>query len=140
MEVRSRFGGQPVPKTQVARNVLKNRRRFRILALVADQSPGKRDNVYWTTFLNQPTAFFTGPAVISKLTAFPIMFAKCSRKSRGHYHLTLIPIIQDPRGFTAEEIIEAYVKVAEKTILEEPESFLWSNRRWKHPPPDQPSS
>jgi lauroyl/myristoyl acyltransferase len=28
------------------------------------------------------------------------------------------------------------VRAAEETIREEPESFLWSNRRWKHRPPD----
>jgi KDO2-lipid IV(A) lauroyltransferase len=139
LEVRSRFGGQPILMADVARNVLKNRRRFRALVLVADQSPGERDNVYWTTFLNQPTAFFIGPATIARLTQFPVMFARCRRKSRGHYHVSLLPIIEDPSQHSVEEIIEAYVRIAEQTVRDEPESFLWSNRRWKHRPPDQPA-
>ncbi len=133
-EIRSRFGGKPIPMAEVARNVLQNRRRFRALALVADQSPGSRDNVYWTSFLNQPTAFFIGPGTIAKLTRFPVMFARCRRKSRGEYHLDLIPIIENPSLHTAEEIIESYVRIAEQAVLEEPESFLWSNRRWKTVP------
>ena len=36
-EVRSRFGGEPILMEKVARNVLKNRRRFRALVLLADQ-------------------------------------------------------------------------------------------------------
>ena len=136
-EVRSRFGGEPILMEKVARNVLKHRRRFRALVLVADQSPGERDNVYWTTWLNQPTAFFTGPATIAQLTEFPVMFARCQRNSRGRYHLTLIPIVEAPGDKTPEEIIEAYIRAAEQTIREEPESFLWSNRRWKHRPPAQ---
>ena len=134
-EVRSRFGGEPILMEKVARNVLKHRRRFRALVLVADQSPGARDNVYWTDWLNQPTAFFTGPATIAQLTGFPVMFARCRRKSRGRYHLSLIPIVETPGQLTEEAIIEAYVRAAEETIRHEPESFLWSNRRWKHQPP-----
>jgi len=38
---------------------------------------------------------------------------------------------------TEEEIIEAYIRAAEQAIGEEPESYLWSNRRWKHQPPNQ---
>jgi Kdo2-lipid IVA lauroyltransferase/acyltransferase len=136
-EVRSRFGGEPILLEKVARNVLRNRRRFRALVLVADQSPGERDNVYWTQWLNQPTAFFTGPATIAHLTDFPVMFARCRRKSRGRYHMSLIPLTQTPGQLTAEEIIEAYIREAEQAIREEPESFLWSNRRWKHRPPNQ---
>jgi KDO2-lipid IV(A) lauroyltransferase len=135
-EARSQFGGQPILMEKVARNVLKHRRRSRALVLVADQSPGQRDNVYWTRWLNQPTAFFTGPATIAQLTQFPVMFARCRRESRGHYHLQLMPITEAPGQATPEEIIEAYARVAEESIREEPESFLWSNRRWKHRPPD----
>ena len=134
-EVRSRFGGEPILMEKVARNVLKHRRRFRALVLVADQSPGGRDNVYWTDWLNQPTAFFTGPATIAQLTDFPVMFARCRRKSRGRYHLSLIPIVETPGQLTEAAIIEAYVRAAEETIRDEPESFLWSNRRWKLQPP-----
>ena len=134
-EVRSRFGGEPILMEKVARNVLKNRRRFRALVLLADQSPGGRDHVYWTEWLNQSTGFFLGPATISQLTGFPVMFARCRRKARGRYHLSLIPIVETPGQLTEEAIIEAYVRAAEETIRDEPESFLWSNRRWKHQPP-----
>ena len=138
-EVRSRFGGEPILMEKVARNVLKNRRRFRALVLVADQSPGERDNIYWTHWLNQPTAFFTGPATLAHLTQFPVMFAQCRRKSRGRYHLSIIPLTEHPNELTEEEIIDAYIREAEKAIRAEPESFLWSNRRWKHRPSDQPA-
>ena len=136
-EVRSRFGGEPILMEKVARNVLKNRRRFRALVLLADQSPGTRDNVYWTEWLNQPTGFFLGPATISRLTGFPVMFARCRRISRGQYHLSLLPIVETPGQMTEEQIIDTYIRTAEQTIREEPESYLWSNRRWKHRPPNQ---
>jgi KDO2-lipid IV(A) lauroyltransferase len=47
-----------------------------------------------------------------------------------------MPIIETPEQATPEEIIEAYARVAEESIREEPESFLWSNRRWKHQAPN----
>ena len=82
-----------------------------------------------------PVFLTAGPATIAQLTDFPVMFARCRRKSRGRYHLSLIPIVETPGQLTEEAIIEAYVRAAEETIRDEPESFLWSNRRWKHQPP-----
>ena len=133
-EIRERFGGEPIPMSLVAQNVLRNRKRFRALVLVADQSPGERENVYRTSFLNQQTTFFEGPATIAKLTGLPIMFAQCRRKSRGKYHMDLIPIVENPKDCSTREIIETYVKLAEQAIRAEPASFLWSNRRWKNCP------
>ena len=33
------------------------------------------------------------------------------------------------------ELIEKYVALAEETIRLQPESYLWTNRRWKLEPP-----
>ena len=37
------------------------------------------------------------------------------------------------------ELIEKYVTLAEETIRLQPESYLWTNRRWKLAPPQATS-
>ena len=119
----------------VSRHVLKNRRTPRVLALLADQSPGKREAVHWTQFLNQPTAFFVGPATLARLTKYPVYFARTQRLSKGRYQAELLTICSEPGTMSESELIEKYVALAEETIRLQPESYLWTNRRWKLTPP-----
>jgi KDO2-lipid IV(A) lauroyltransferase len=119
----------------VSRHVLKNRRTPRVLALLADQSPGKREAIHWTQFLNQTTAFFMGPATLARLTKYPVYFARTQRLSQGRYHAELLTICAEPGTMSENELIEKYVALAEETIRLQPESYLWTNRRWKLEPP-----
>ena len=135
LESRGKWGATLVTMKGVSRHVLKNRRTPRVLALLADQSPGKREAIHWTQFLNQTTAFFMGPATLARLTKYPVYFARTQRLSQGHYHAELLTICAEPGTMSERELIEKYVALAEETIRLQPESYLWTNRRWKLEPP-----
>lgn len=77
-----------------------------------------------------------GPATLAKLTGHPIYFARGFRTERGCYHVTLELLFDDPSNATEDDIVERYVRCVEDTIKAQPESYLWSNRRWKRSPPD----
>ncbi len=134
LESRGKWGATLVTMKGVSRHVLKNRRTPRVLALLADQSPGKREAIYWTQFLNQTTAFFMGPATLARLTKYPVYFARTQRLSQGRYHAELLTICEEPGTMSENELIEKYVALAEETIRMQPESYLWTNRRWKLEP------
>ena len=135
LESRGKWGATLVTMKGVSRHVLKNRRNPRVLALLADQSPGKREAIHWTQFLNQTTAFFMGPATLARLTKYPVYFARTQRLSQGRYHAELLTICAEPGTMSENELIEKYVALAEETIRLQPESYLWTNRRWKLEPP-----
>lgn len=135
LETRSQFGAKPILMKHVARNVLKHRAEARLIALVADQSPGKRERVHWTTFLNQSTAFFSGGAAIARATGLPVIFATCQRVSRGYYNVRFEVITGTPKELPEDEIIERYTQLAEREIRRHPASWLWSNNRWKRSKP-----
>lgn len=135
LESRGKWGATLVTMKGVSRHVLKNRRTPRVLALLADQSPGKRETIHWTQFLNQTTAFFMGPATLARLTKYPVYFARTQRLSQGHYHAELLTICAEPGTMSETKLIEKYVALAEETIRLQPESYLWTNRRWKLEPP-----
>lgn len=137
LESRGRWGAKLITMKAMGRHVLRNRRTPRVLALLADQAPGKKETAHWTTFMNQPAGFFLGPATLANITQYPVYFVRGKRISRGHYEMELIEICTEPGSLSQEELIERYVELAEETIRREPESYLWSNRRWKRRPPQK---
>lgn len=139
-ELRSRFGSRPLAMQQSTRDILRHRREFRLLVMVADQSPIRRERSYWTQFMNQPAAFYLGAETIARATGFPVLFAQCRRRSRGHYEIEYRELASPPYDGDDGAITERYVRMAEQAIREEPESWLWSNRRWKRTPPEDPQA
>ncbi|MEP0202408.1 MAG: lysophospholipid acyltransferase family protein [Halioglobus sp.] len=130
-EIRSQFGSRPLAMAQATRDILKRRSEFRLFVMVADQAPTRHERSYWTTFLNQESAFFMGAESIAKLTRFPVLFAQCHRMRTGHYEIEFHEVAEPPYEKESHEIIERYVEIAQQCIRAEPESWLWSNRRWK---------
>ena len=101
------------------------------LVMLADQSPQQGTQKYWTNFLNQDTAFFLGPQMISYLTRMPVFFYRVRRVSRGKYSIH-IQFLSDPPSEKGENhIIELYVRSLEEAICEDPPAYLWSHKRWK---------
>ncbi len=129
---RTRFGAHPIKRNELAREIVKRRNVLRGVAIVADQYPGqKRNKKYLTTFLHQETAFFYGTNQLAALTQYPILYAETRKIKRGFYEVTLVELAEPPYVKDSNEIIERYVKAAEKVIREYPSGWLWSHNRWK---------
>ncbi|GAB3289413.1 lysophospholipid acyltransferase family protein [Parahaliea aestuarii] len=129
--IRSQFGSRPLAMDESTRDILRRRREFRIFVMVADQSPIRSERSYWTTFLNREAAFYQGSESLAQLTGFPVLFAQCRRQRRGHYEVIFHEVGEPPYDKGSHNVIDRYVELAEQAIREEPESWLWSNRRWK---------
>ena len=103
--------------------------------MLADQA-GPRDGGYWTEFLNRPASFYRGADKLAQALKIPVLFAQCHRGARGHYEIEFHEISLPPHDADSELILERYVRQAEACIGESPETYLWTNRRWKKQPPD----
>ncbi len=134
-EVRGRFGSRPISMKQAGRDILKRRDGFRLFVMLADQTPVKGEHSYWVSYLNKEAPFYLGAEKIAYLTQYPVFFAQCRRLKRGYYELEFkelaTPPYENTRDKNNHQIIDAYVKAAERAIYEQPETFLWSHRRWK---------
>jgi len=135
--MRSRFGASMVAMKNVLRTLVKHKEELVFSVFVADQTPVKHDATYFTTFLNQPTAFFLGIEKMAKLTDPAVIFCDVQSVKRGYYTYTIIPITNTPKETAPHEITEAYVKCLETMIRREPQYWLWSHRRWKFKPEDK---
>ena len=130
-DIRRQFGSRPISMAQSTRDILRRRREFRVFVMVADQSPVRSERSYWTQFMNRQAAFYPGTEIIAKMTRFPVLFAQCRRLSRGHYEIEFHELARPPYDKDGHAITDSYVRMAERAIRSEPESWLWSNRRWK---------
>jgi KDO2-lipid IV(A) lauroyltransferase len=132
MATRTRFGGYPIERAEVAREVLKRKDILRSIAIVADQYPGKKkDKKFPLTFMGQATVFFEGANQLAILTQYPVVFAAVRKVSRGHYETSFVKIADPPYSRTDRFIITRYAEEVEKLIRENPAGWLWSHKRWK---------
>lgn len=136
IDTRERFGAKSIPVNHSVRIALgfNNSERPGVLILGADQTP-QANAQFWTTFLNQETAFFTGPMKIATKTNQPVLLHHTRKVGRSKYEVFFYKLTENPLEMKHEEIMLAYIKRIEEIIQAEPEYWLWSHRRWKHTRP-----
>ncbi len=83
-------------------------------------------------FLNQDTACMKSPEFFSKFHNLPVVYFNVQRVKRGHYTVTLKVLTMDPANTESGEITENYMRTLEQIIINKPEDYLWSHKRWKH--------
>ena len=136
LDTRERFGAKSIQVNHSVRTALEfnHAERPGALILAADQTP-PANSQFWTTFLNQETAFFSGPMKIAIKTNQPLVLHHTRKVGRGRYEVFHYKLIENPSQVKPEEILMEYVQQLEEIIRAEPEYWLWSHRRWKHKRP-----
>mgnify|MGYP000215205881 CR=1 FL=1 len=100
--------------------------------MIADQTPSNPQRAHWLPFLNQDTAFLRGPGSFAVNYNLPILFVDIKRVKRGYYTMECEIISEPPTVLDAKEITALYAQKLEEKIKEQPASWLWSHKRWKH--------
>ncbi len=128
---RSRYGMELVAPFEVkAYFSAKHEKPFAILVL-SDQSPASAKRAYWMKFLHQDTAVLFGTEKYAKDYDLPVVFAHIRKVKRGYYEVLFEKVCDQPRDTHYGEITEKHTRLLEKDILEKPEYWLWSHKRWK---------
>lgn len=132
--LRTRFGAACLAKNNVVRDLvtLKRNNERSLVIFLADQSPSKANLHYWTPFLNQDTAVYTGPERLARKFDLPTVFLDVVKTKRGHYEGTFRMLSEKPAGSPEFELTETYTRLMEKSILRNPAYWLWTHKRWKH--------
>jgi len=134
IHLRSRFGSIPLERALTFRQLSDDHRNKAAgLALfLIDQSPRVHDIQYWTTFLNQETAVLIGPEKIAVKLNTAVLFGKTKKIKRGFYEVEFELITDNAQACPKFEITERSTRLMEQLIVENPEYWLWSHRKWKH--------
>ncbi|HYW96559.1 MAG TPA: lysophospholipid acyltransferase family protein [Bacteroidales bacterium] len=130
---RSRFGAELVSMRDIIRTLRRYHREKQptLSMYISDQSPVWEEIQYWMPFLNQSTPVYLGPEKIAREFGMAVVYLRMHVVRRGYYEVEIIPVTGDARREKDHVVTNRHVNLLEKTIMEKPEYWLWSHRRWK---------
>ena len=130
---RTRYGTQVVDQTDVREHVafFDEHHVPGALMMLSDQSPSNPYRSYWTTFLGRDTAFLYGAEHFARKYNYPVLYYSVNRVKRGYYEVTFSSLCEHPMEVPQYSIVEEYARRLERQIIQQPEFWLWSHRRWK---------
>jgi KDO2-lipid IV(A) lauroyltransferase len=129
---REDFGMQLVGPKETRASLQKSTVEPCIFVLFGDQNPHNLNTCHWVPFLNRDTAWLQGVAEISHQQDFQVFYLKTKRVKRGFYVSVILPLELQPKIADPLEISATYARRVEADVLEQPEDWLWSHKRWKH--------
>ncbi len=132
LDLRTRNNTILLKATNMQAEFLKYKDTQFLLGLAADQNPATPTNAIWINFFNQPTAFVTGPERGAKMNNAIVVFAYISKPRRGYYEFKLQVEEENPLQTAQGELTKRFANFLESVIRENPDTWLWTHRRWKH--------
>lgn len=139
IKMRTRFGTKLIAMKDTFREMVANRSHLSATAFIADQTPAP-DRAFWMKFLNQDTPVFPGTEKIGQKMNYPIVYVSIQKIKRGYYTLSADILKLPPFNATQEgDITIAHTQRLEADIVTQPDTWLWTHRRWKHQRPEHQS-
>lgn len=130
-KMRTRFGTKLIAMQDTFREMVKNRQEVNATAFIADQSP-QPATAQWTTFLHQDTPVSKGTEKIAQKMNYPVVYVSVIRIKRGYYSVKASMLVETPTAENEGAITISHTRKLEQDIMEQPATWLWSHRRWKH--------
>lgn len=128
---RSKYGLNLVSMLQVKKH-FKKENRPKAIIFSTDQNPATVKNAYWLDFLNQDTAVLFGAEKYAKEYDCPVIYASINKVRRGFYEVEYSLVTDKPNKQAYGDITKDFTKRLENDIINQPQYWLWSHKRWKH--------
>ncbi|MDR3665629.1 MAG: lysophospholipid acyltransferase family protein [Ignavibacteriaceae bacterium] len=132
--MRVKWGNKIVPLGISIRQVYKELKEKRIVAMVADQR-GPSDGIR-IDFMGRKASVFAGPALLAMKTGAPIMFGVTIRQPDFSYKAEIefinIEDLPEEEELKIAELSQRHAAVLEKYIRKFPEQWFWMHKRWKY--------
>lgn len=136
--MRTRFGTNVLARGEAARDVVRELRAGRIVAIPFDQAARKNTRIF-SPFFGLQTSTNPGLARLAQVTGAPVFPVVIIRNGDGPTHRVWIgPEIELQKSRDREQdIIEntrRFNKTLEEIIRRNPDHWIWMYRRWKQQP------
>jgi len=131
---RNKFGSNLI-ETKEFVNLMEehlNKKHLALYGLLSDQSPKLKKIRYWRKFMGIKVPVQTGPEMLSKKFALPVIYLKTERVKRGYYECTIKVLVESPRDFIDYQITDLFTTELETQIKNNPEFYFWTHNRFKH--------
>jgi len=133
-KIRSKFKGELIDSKETIPTMASNFRSktFSLYGLVSDQSPKLNATHHWQKFMGVEVPVHTGGEMLAKKYDMNVIFLRTKKIKRGYYEASLEVLSDDVKSVPNYEITDRFLKLVEKQILEAPEYYLWTHKRWKY--------
>jgi Kdo2-lipid IVA lauroyltransferase/acyltransferase len=132
---RGKYGLRMISTKIVKRVFDEERANISAIIFGSDQSPSNPNNCYWMKFLNQDTGVLFGVEKYAREYNYPVVYGRINKVKRGYYTFEFSKVTDDPSSCKYGEITETFTRMLEKDIIQYPQYWLWSHRRWKNKRP-----
>lgn len=133
-KIRTKYNTEMIETKKAIPTMAQNQRDgvLSMYGLASDQSP-KLDRIFHSMkFMGVEVPVHTGAEMLAKKYDLAVIMVKVKKVKRGYYEATFLSLADNPKEFENFDITEMYLKEVEKQILEAPEFYLWTHKRWKH--------
>ena len=133
-KIRSKYGTELIETRKAIPTMAQNQRDgiLSMYGLASDQSP-KLDRIFHSMkFMGIEVPVHTGAEMLAKKYDLSVIMVKVKKIARGYYEATFLSIADNPNDYENFDITEKYLREVEQQILEAPEYYLWTHKRWKH--------
>ncbi len=133
-DIRLKFKAVLITTRETIPTIENNHRekRLGLYGFASDQSPQLSKTHYWSTFMGIQTPVHTGAEMLVKRFDMNVIFLKVKKVKRGYYEATFETMFNRPSDVPDYQISDEFLRRVEKQILEAPEYYLWTHKRWKH--------
>jgi KDO2-lipid IV(A) lauroyltransferase len=100
--------------------------------LLSDQSPQVHKTFYWSTFFGVKVPIHTGAEMLAKKFDLVVINYVTRKVKRGYYETEFQLITETPKEFDNYQITDKYLRLTERNVIQQPELYLWSHKRFKH--------
>ncbi|MBR9757863.1 MAG: lysophospholipid acyltransferase family protein [Algicola sp.] len=132
--IRARYNTYLITTKETIPTLIKSKKdgELSISGFASDQSPKAHKAFHWTEFMGIKVPVYTGAEMLAKKLDMAVVFFNVEKVKRGHYQATFKTITETPKDYPDYTITEAFLKLVEKQIYDDPRYYLWTHKRWKH--------
>ncbi len=133
-KTREHFGGTIVSNKKIVSVLFRKWKKGEktLTYILSDQTPKLGAFKHRDTFMGINVPMFTGTEELAKRLDFSVLYLKVEKIKRGYYKATFVPLADHPKEYPNFQITRMFFDALEAQILEKPEYYLWSHKRWKH--------
>ncbi|AWG27011.1 lysophospholipid acyltransferase family protein [Flavobacterium kingsejongi] len=132
--IRGKFDATLIDAKEAALKMKENQQKgiLGYYGFISDQSPKLHRTNHYTKFFGVEVPVHTGAELLAKKLDMNIMFVKGEKVKRGYYKANFIKYIDEPKTIPNYQITDCFIKLLEQQIIEAPEYYLWTHKRFKH--------
>lgn len=133
-KIRSKFKATLISTKQTIPMIRENNKnnQLSVYGFASDQSPKISSVFHWNTFMGIEVPVHTGAEMLAKKYDMNVVFLKVKKVKRGYYEARFENVFENVKDIPNYEITDQFLKMVEEQILEAPEFYLWTHKRWKH--------